>query len=217
MPEQAQRPRQRVAEHGRADVADVHRLGDVRRAEINHHRSRAPGFLEKKLPAAGRFAQRVRHHAGFQAKVEKARARNLHRLAPGADVKLGDDRGGKLARIHFARLGQGHEGVALVIAKARFEAWPNLDGRRVPHPAERRKRPAARAVGERVETREYAGAARLFLRRIFPNDVKHRLPVGGLFQLLAKFFDVQQFGDAGEGVQMFLELPPAARGTTSRG
>ena len=41
-----------VAEDGGADVADVHRLGDVRRTEINDDRARLRGLLEKQMFAA---------------------------------------------------------------------------------------------------------------------------------------------------------------------
>jgi hypothetical protein len=63
--------------------------------------------------AAGGAAQ----NPGFQAKVEKTRARDFDRLAQVGEVEFGDHVRGELARIEFSRLGQRHQAVRLVIAK----------------------------------------------------------------------------------------------------
>ena len=47
--EQPQRALERVADAGGTDVADVHRLGDVRRTEINDHGFRRRGFGEEQM------------------------------------------------------------------------------------------------------------------------------------------------------------------------
>ena len=45
--EQPQCAREAIAKNGRADVADVHRLGHVRRTEINDRGARLRGLLKK--------------------------------------------------------------------------------------------------------------------------------------------------------------------------
>ena len=44
------------------------------------------------------------------------------------------------------------------------------------------------------------------LAPIFLDDFVHGRGIGGFFERLAKFFFVKQLGDAGEGVEVFLEL-----------
>jgi hypothetical protein len=54
MAQQAQRPRQAIAEDRRADMTDMHRFGDVGRAEVNHHGARLRGFLKEEMIATRR-------------------------------------------------------------------------------------------------------------------------------------------------------------------
>ena len=56
MAQQAQQPRQCVAQNRGADVADVHGLGDVGRTEVDHHGARVGALLKEQIPAAGRLA-----------------------------------------------------------------------------------------------------------------------------------------------------------------
>ena len=118
--EQAQRARQAVSEDRGADVAHVHRLGHVRRTEINDDGSRLRGFFEKQMFAARGGL------AAFAASTE-AFSRKFRKPAPAistfsqtfGNVELGQHVGGELARIHFPHLGERHQRVALVIAEFR--------------------------------------------------------------------------------------------------
>ena len=80
---------------------------------------------------AERGLQRLRHGLCFETKVQEARARDLDLLAPLADFKLGQDIRGELARIHLPRLGDGHQGVRLVIAELRIGTGTDEERSRV--------------------------------------------------------------------------------------
>ena len=119
----------RIAQDGRADVADVHRLGHVGRTEIHDHGARLRGAVSKKRcsPRAA-DCQRLRQRGGLEPEIQEAGAGDLHLLAAVANVEFGEHVGGQLARIHLPRLGQRHEGVALVIAELRVGAGPDQHG-----------------------------------------------------------------------------------------
>src|SRR5207249_1080057 len=53
MPKQPQRARETIAKDRRANVADVHWLGDVRRTEINDDGARLFRLLDKGMSGAG--------------------------------------------------------------------------------------------------------------------------------------------------------------------
>ena len=118
----------RVADAGGADVADVHRLGHVRRAEINDHGSRLRGLVKKQMFAARGAGQRLRERGILQPEIQEARAGDFHFFAKFGNVQLGQHVGGELARIQFARLGQRHQRVALVIAKFRIGTGADENG-----------------------------------------------------------------------------------------
>src|SRR6185503_3383317 len=101
MPEQPERARERIAEHGRTDVADVHRFGDVRRTEINHNRTGRGDFLEEKMRAARSRLQRFDHGGCLEPKVDKAGTSNLDLIAKIVDLQFAEDVGGELARVEL--------------------------------------------------------------------------------------------------------------------
>ena len=103
-------------------MADVHRLGDVGRTEINDDGARLRGLVEKQMFAARGGFERLREHGGFQPEIQEARAGDFHFLAPIGNVEFGQHVRGELARIHFPRLGQRHQRVGLVIAEFRVGA-----------------------------------------------------------------------------------------------
>ena len=128
MAKQAQRARQAIAEDGRTDVADVHRLGDVGGTEINDDRPGRRGRLKKQMFTARRGFERLREGGIFEMEIQEAGAGNFHRLANFSNVQFCQHVGGQLARIHFARLGQRHERVGLVIAKFRVGTGTDQNG-----------------------------------------------------------------------------------------
>jgi len=104
--QQTQDAGKRIAKDGGANMADVHWLGNVRRAEIDDDRARRSGFLEEKMFATRSGLQRIRNGSGFEPEIEKTGASNFNRFAQIGDIKPGDDFSGQLARIHFPCLGE---------------------------------------------------------------------------------------------------------------
>ncbi len=117
--------RQAIADDRRAQVADVHRLGDVRAAEVDHHHGRRlrQGHAEARGVGVER-AESVGQELRPQAEIDEPRARDLRRRADRGQGGFGVERGHDLrrqgARIGPARLGEGHGGVGLVIAEPRI-------------------------------------------------------------------------------------------------
>ena len=117
-----------IPQNGGANMPDVHGLGDVGRTEVDQDRPGTGRRLIKQMFALEGFAQGRSDRPALQAKIQKARAGDLDPLAPWGDIEFLEDFLGELARIALAFLGQGHEGIALVIAKLRVRARPNLHG-----------------------------------------------------------------------------------------
>ena len=67
--------------------------------------------------SARRGFERLGEHRMLEPEIQEARAGNFRLLAPIANIQPGDHIGGKLARIHFARPGERHERIALIIAE----------------------------------------------------------------------------------------------------
>ena len=63
-----------------------------------------------------------------EGEIKEAGTGDFDFVAPFGDIEFGEDVGGELARVHFARLGQGHQGVALVIAEFRVGGGADQDG-----------------------------------------------------------------------------------------
>jgi uncharacterized protein YjhX (UPF0386 family) len=95
-------------------------FGDVGRAEIHHDAAGLRRLAEEQMFAPRGRLQCGSEHFRLKAKIQKARTGDLDFIAQGGHVEFGEDIGGELARIEFARLGHGHQGVGLVIAKLRI-------------------------------------------------------------------------------------------------
>ena len=129
--EQPERLGQGIAENGRADVADVHRLGHVGRRVVDDDRARLGGGAVKKMLALGRADEGIGEGVGLEPEIEKTRPGDIDRLAAVGDVELLDDLGGEFAGVELVALGQAHEGVGLVVAKLRLGAGADEDARDV--------------------------------------------------------------------------------------
>ena len=70
----------------RADVADVHRLGDVRRTEINDDGFWRRSFFKKQMFAARGGFERLREHGIFQPEIQEARAGDFHFFAKSSET-----------------------------------------------------------------------------------------------------------------------------------
>ena len=69
--------------------------------------------------ARGGF-ERLRENGIFQPEIQEARAGDFHLFADVGNIELGQDFRRELARIHFARFGERHQRVGLVVAKFRI-------------------------------------------------------------------------------------------------
>ena len=112
-----------------ADVAHAHRLGHVGRTELNHN-----GFRFCRLARRNRCSpraadcQRLRQRGRFEPEIQEAGPGDLHFLANLRNFEFGEHVRSELTRIQFARLGQRHHSVALVIAKLRVGTRTDQNG-----------------------------------------------------------------------------------------
>src|SRR5699024_4707572 len=115
-----ERAGERVADHGGAQVADVHLLGHVRRGVVQHHRL---GPLGGGHAQGGRRRRELRHlrgdPVGAQADVQAAGAGALGRLGDVREVPGPDDLRGAVPGLASQPLGQTHRGVALEVRELR--------------------------------------------------------------------------------------------------
>ena len=105
MPEHSQGPPKTIAKNSGANVADVHRLGHVRRTEVNHDRAWLPGRCDKGMSNEGCGPQRLCQRRVLQAKIHEARSGQFRRLAPFTDLQLRQDIRGELAGVHLSLFG----------------------------------------------------------------------------------------------------------------
>ena len=117
--------RETIADDGRANVTDVHGLGDVRRTEIDDDRFRL---------GHDRHAEPVILHSGsnlvgdkrrFQPEVDKARAGDSGRFADLGHLKLRDDLVSQRPRVLLEAFGDRHDAVGLVVAELRIGTRTN--------------------------------------------------------------------------------------------
>ena len=106
-----------VAEDGGADVADVHRLGDVGGAEVDDDRLRLPGGGDAEPRVGGEGGELVFEGGGEEAEIDEAGAGDFGRGAEVRHVEARDDLGGELARVGALLLGEDHGGIGLVVAE----------------------------------------------------------------------------------------------------
>ena len=172
--------------------------------------------------------------AGFESEIQEAGPGDLDAVAPRAHVEAGQHLGRELTRVQLSLLGQRHERGGLVIAELRIRTGPNAEGGgggvgqdggdgeaqtlfefEVQHGVGW-FRVRSWDWGHRVIPTRYDQARRANrcrggrLAASFPglslDDLVHGLGIGSHFERLAKLLSVQQFGDLGQGVQVFLEL-----------
>ena len=117
--EETEHAAQGVADHGRADVADVHRLGHVRGGEVDHERPRPgnrgdaePGIVHRRRKP---FDQPLVAHP----QIDEAGPGDFGRGAEVGHVEPGDDLGGDFARRPAEPFRQRHGHVRLVVAELR--------------------------------------------------------------------------------------------------
>src|SRR4029077_12436325 len=120
VPEKRRDTRQRVAQDGAPDVADVHRLGHVWRSEINHDAARrfclrdAESFIAQDV--GGFFSNSAR----TQFKIDETGTCYYWRFAKVANIKMPDDFLRNFTRIFAPLLSEHQSRIRLVIAEARI-------------------------------------------------------------------------------------------------
>ena len=112
-------------------MPDVHRLGDVRRTEVDDDGARLRSFGEKQMLAARGGRDRFTHGCRRESKIQEARAGDFHLLANVLNVEFGEHVGRKLARIHLSLFGQRHERVGLVVTELWVGAGAHKHGGKV--------------------------------------------------------------------------------------
>ena len=118
MPEEGGAAGEGVAEDGGADVADVHRLGDVGRAEVDEDGLRLLRGGDAEARVGGEGGELAFEGAGEEAEIDEAGPGDFGRGAEVGHVEVLDDLGGELARVGALLLGEDHGGIGLVVAKA---------------------------------------------------------------------------------------------------
>ena len=175
VPEVLESAGQRVADDRRAQVADVHLLGDVGRRVVDRD---VLALLERHTDAlVGRHVlQKRREPRVGEGEVDEAGAAHLDGVAHAVDVERVDDLGRDLTRRHTDPLGERQRGVDLHVGELR---------RRSTGSASRYSSPNAAAIADWTlgvsatsgETMPASlGAARRSLRRRFPRGPSGTAP-----------------------------------------
>jgi hypothetical protein len=108
-----------VAEDRAANVANVHRLGDVRRGEVDDDFFRVRGCGDAEpFRIGGKRGGALFEPFAFQPEIDEPRACDLRRLAHFGDVEFFNDLLRKLAGICFCLLGEQHRDIGLIVAEA---------------------------------------------------------------------------------------------------
>ena len=190
---------QRVAEDGATDMADMHRLGDVGRAEIDDDALRVSGFRCTATGVAGEVAQSVRDPLRLETEVEEAGAGNLRLFANVAGFEVVGDPGGQFARVGFGLLGQHHGGVGLVVAEAGVGGGRDFAafGRQAARDHGRVQPLGQHGLRRGAHSARTAAAG---------ENLQDGLRVGRGGQFIAHGAVVEELGDGGEGAQVDLEL-----------
>ena len=116
--EETRNARKRIADDGRADVADVHRLGDVGCREIDDHGFASAGGRHAEPFVADQGCRAGGVGGGKNAEIDEAGTGDVGG-GQAIELEVVDDFLGQRAGIGLARLGENHGGVRLVIAKTK--------------------------------------------------------------------------------------------------
>ncbi len=119
MAKEAERAAEGVADHGRADMADVHRLGHVGSGVIDHVGPRRRCRLDAQARIVDRGRKLLDEPRIPQPQIDEARPGDFRRVAEVGHVEPGDDLGGQLLRLLVQLPAQRHGEVGLVIAESR--------------------------------------------------------------------------------------------------
>src|SRR6266498_2054790 len=123
VPEKRCDARQCIAQDGASDVADVHRLGHIRRSEVNHDAPRRFCFRHAKSFIAQDAGGFFRNGARTQCKIDETGPCDHWGFANVANVKVPDDFLRNFPRIFAPLLSEHQSRIRLVIAESRIGCW----------------------------------------------------------------------------------------------
>src|SRR6266481_4161273 len=105
MPQQSQGARKGIAQNSRADMTDMHRLGNVWRAEVQDYSPRFDHLFKKQMFSARRCLQALGQRSWLEPKIQKPGAGDLDFLAQIPEVQFCNNLSSHLAWVQLARLG----------------------------------------------------------------------------------------------------------------
>src|SRR4029077_3696468 len=91
VPEEFRDAREGIAKEGAANVTDMHRLGHVRRPEIDHDFSCRGNLFNPKPFVAKQLRYLFLNRFALEGEVDEARAGDAGRLGDFGDVEVSDD------------------------------------------------------------------------------------------------------------------------------
>ncbi len=118
MAEEAERAAKGIADHGRADMADMHRLGHIGRGVVDHVGPLLLGWPDAQARIIDGGRKLPHKPIVFHTQVDETRAGHLRRLAQIGHVEPGNNLGGQFWGLLVQLPAQGHGEVRLVIAEA---------------------------------------------------------------------------------------------------
>ncbi len=117
MPQEPQHAAQSIADHGRTNMADVHRLGHVRRRVIDHERARMFRRWDAKPAVAQGRRKPLDQPVAFQSQIDEARPGDFGFLTQVGQIKSADDLSSHLAMRAAQLLAQRHRHIGLIVAE----------------------------------------------------------------------------------------------------
>jgi hypothetical protein len=117
MAEEFENPRQAFADHRRAQVADVHILGDVGTGVVDDSPIGVGSQGNSEARIGLHKGQLSFEIAGFEHQVDEAGTRDRDLFAQGGDIENLNDRFGDFAGFLTQRFGEGHGDIGLVVAE----------------------------------------------------------------------------------------------------
>ena len=120
MAEESQQLRQRVADDRAAQMADVQRLGDVRRRVIDDEGLRRRGRDDAEPFVVGDRLQLLGQPFALEPQIDEAGPGDFGLFEHVAEIEPADDLGGDVARLLAEDLAERHRAVGLIVAELRI-------------------------------------------------------------------------------------------------
>ena len=118
MTEATRDPGQGIPEDGAADVADMHRLGDIRRTEVDEDGTGSSGRLHTQANIAAEVVHGIGKGGVQHPEVDEAGSGYGGRLAKSRNVEPLQDGGGYLTGVLAESLGGDHRRIGLKVTES---------------------------------------------------------------------------------------------------